>query len=199
MASGLRLPRLEHSAREAQAIVDLLPPGQVRRLCGPDATREAVLDPALGQARILHFGVHGMVDAQYPSLSGLVLSTVDAGGQPQPGVVYAFELRRLDLPADLVVLSACRSGAGRQERGEGLMALSRAFLEAGASGVIVALWDVDDQAGSRLMQALYRRVLGSGLPPAEALRQSQLELQESRDLSHPYYWAGFVYYGRTPG
>jgi CHAT domain-containing protein len=99
------------------------------------------------------------------------------------------------MPADLVVLSACRTGLGLELNGEGLVGLTQSFFNAGASRVLVSLWDVDDQATDRLMEHFYRELLQTGRPPGAALRAAQLSMRGDPRWSAPYYWAGFVLQG----
>ena len=102
------------------------------------------------------------------------------------------EVTRLQLNADLVVLSACRTGQGRLYNGEGVTGLARAFLYAGSRGVVSSLWSVDDRETSNLMTALYRR-LKQGRPSADALRDAKLEM--IRSGKPPLYWAPFILIG----
>ncbi|MFP5285460.1 MAG: CHAT domain-containing protein, partial [Thermoanaerobaculia bacterium] len=125
---------------------------------------------------------------------GLLLSSYDRRGRPRSGWLTAKEVRELDLETDVVVLSACRTGLGRQVRGEGLVGLSYSFLAAGASSVVASLWNVDDRATAALMGRFHRELLG-GRPPAEALRAAQLHLRDETRWSAPYYWGGFVLQG----
>src|SRR5262249_56845801 len=96
----------------------------------------------LSKYRILHFGTHAIVDVQRPQRSGLVLSTIDERGREVDGFIRAAEILEWPLDADLVVLSGCRTGVGRDVRGEGLMALSRGFLAAGAARLGLDPWSV---------------------------------------------------------
>ena len=124
----------------------------------------------------MHFATHGLLNSEHPELSGLVLSLVDQQGRPQDGFLQLQDIYNLNLPADLVVLSACETGLGKEIRGEGLMGLTRGFMYAGASRVIASLWKVDDVATAELMKRLYHGMLTEGLQPAAALRQSQIEM-----------------------
>jgi CHAT domain-containing protein len=105
------------------------------------------------------------------------------------------EIFNLQLPADLVVLSACQTAIGKEINGEGLVGLTRGFMYAGAERVVASLWQVDDQATSQLMRYFYRGMLKDGLRPAAALRAAQIEMSKSSRWSSPYYWAGFVIQG----
>ena len=194
-ASGGELRRLRFSGDEATALVAGLPPGRTFTARGLDASRQTVLSGALAGHRIVHFATHGVLDAERPLwLSRLALSRLDAAGRRVAGDLYAYEIYRLDLPAELVVLSACDTAAGRYQRGEGLVAgLPRAFLHAGAARVVVSLWAVDDRSGRDLMVRFYDGVVHRGVAPARALREAQVALW--RAGRPPREWAGFVLQG----
>ncbi len=93
------------------------------------------------------------------------------------------------------MLSACETALGREIRGEGLVGLTRAFLHAGATRLLVSLWRVEDRATAELMERFYRHLLHQGLSPAAALRRAQTELSHQAGREAPYYWAGFIIQG----
>lgn len=192
---GLRLDRLIHSRREAEAILSLVPPARSFAALGFAARRELVDDGSLAGYRIVHFATHGLVDPEQPELSSLVLSLYAPDGTPRDGFLRAYETSRLELPVELVVLSACDTVHGREVRGEGLVGLTHGFLRAGASRVMVSLWSVDDRATSELMRRFYSALLVDGDPPGRALRRAQLAMLADEDRRAPYYWAGFSLYG----
>jgi CHAT domain-containing protein len=105
------------------------------------------------------------------------------------------EIYHLRLNADLVVLSACQTGLGKEMRGEGLIGLTRGFLYAGAPRVMASLWQVDDAATAALMKSFYRGVLVQKLTPAAALRAAQIEMLKRKGWAAPYYWGAFVLQG----
>ncbi len=187
--------RLRDTQAEADAISRLAGPGRAVSLVGFDATRERVLGGGLNSYRILHFATHGLLDAEHPELSGIVLSRFDAQGRDRDGFLRLHEIEGLRLSAELVVLSACETGLGQEVRGEGLIGLPRGFFVAGARRVLVSLWKVSDPATAELMQLFYHGMLREGLPPAQALRAAQLSLQQSPAWEAPYYWAGFALQG----
>lgn len=190
-----RFERLPATRREAEALARLAPDGEALQAVDFAARRQWVLDPALGDYRVVHFATHGVIDTQSPTLSGLALSAVDAAGRPVEGFLHLRDIYRLRWSADLVVLSGCRTALGRELRGEGLIGLTRGFMHAGAERVIASLWPVEDQATSALMTELYRAIFDAGQRPAEALRTAQLALRRERRWRDPYYWAGFVLQG----
>ncbi|HEX6047098.1 MAG TPA: CHAT domain-containing protein, partial [Pyrinomonadaceae bacterium] len=145
--------------------------------------------------RIVHFATHGLLNSQHPALSGIVLSLYDEQGRPVDGFLRAHEIYNLQLNADLVVLSACRTALGREIKGEGLVGLTRGFMYAGTPAVVASLWDVRDQATAELMSRFYEGMFKEGKRPAAALRAAQLSLSKEKRWSAPYYWAGFVLQG----
>jgi CHAT domain-containing protein len=194
--AGSNPPRLPGSAREAQAILQFVPRNTAKLESGFDANRKNLADKQLAQFRIVHLATHGMVDENYPELSGLVLSLYDQQGQfHQEGYLRLTDIYELSLPVDLVVLSACRTALGKRVRGEGLIGLTRAFMSAGAARVIASLWRVDDTATAELMKRFYQGIFKDGLTAAEALRAAQISMTNDPQLRHPYFWSGFVLQG----
>lgn len=192
----VRLERLRYTLEEADAIAAAVPPRSVMKEVGFRASRANATSPAVGGYRIVHFATHALLDDKRPELSGLVMSLVDERGRPQDGFLRLGDIYNLNLPVDLVVLSACRTGIGREVRGEGLIGLTRGFMYAGASKVVASLWKVDDEATAALMKSFYRHMLKEGLPAAGALRLAKAEVRQARDeWRAPYFWAGFVLQG----
>lgn len=191
----LDFQRLHFSRLEAEGLSRLVAPEERWVALGLDASRDALLAAPLDRFRFLHFATHGVLDAEIPELSGLVLSLVDARGAPREGFLRLHDVYRLRLAADLVTLSACRTALGGELRGEGLVGLTRGFLHAGARAVVASLWDVQDRATARLMERFYAGMLADGLAPAAALRAAQAELAADPRWRDPYYWAGFVLQG----
>ena len=136
-----------------------------------------------------------MLNSERPELSGLVFSLVDQQGKPQDGFLRLHEIYNLQLNADLVVLSACETGLGKEIKGEGLIGLTRGFMYSGAPRLVASLWSVDDLATAELMKLFYERMLKDGLPAGAALREAQLELSGQKRWASPYCWAGFVLHG----
>lgn len=187
--------RLRYTGREAKAILSLAGRRPALAASGAAANRMLLESGRLSDYRILHFATHGLLNEHYPELSSLALSSVDDSGQPVDGQFRAYEVSGLELRADLVVLSACRTGLGKDVGGEGLVGLAQAFLHAGAQQLVASLWNVDDRATEELMRRFYTALLSEGRPPAEALRQAQLSLKSEDRWRAPYYWAGFVLQG----
>ena len=133
--------------------------------------------------------------APRPGPSGIVLSLFDEQGRVQDGFLRLHDIYNLELPVEMVVLSACDTALGKQVRGEGLVGVVRGFMYAGAKRVVASLWKVDDEATLELMRVFYREMLREGRAPAEALRQAQLDLRQTRRWCSPFYWAAFVLQG----
>jgi len=191
----LSLPRLHFSRKEADAILAVTPAGLGKKAVDFDASRAMATSPELGQYRIVHFATHGLLDSAHPELSGLVFSMVDKRGRPQNGFLELQDIYNLNLPADLVVLSACETGLGKEISGEGLVGLTRGFMYAGASRVVASLWRVSDVGTAELMAAFYTSMEKDGLPPSAALRAAQIKLWKQKRWSNPYYWAAFQIQG----
>jgi len=145
-------------------------------------------------SRIIHAATHGNIDDENPMYS-LLKFYPDSSGT-EDGLLHTYELFGMSLEARIAVLSACNSGYGRLESGEGMMTLARGFLYAGVPTLIISLWDVNDESTSRIMKEFYQN-LEKGLSSAEALHQAKLQYLENSDniLSNPYFWAGFIHIG----
>jgi CHAT domain-containing protein/tetratricopeptide (TPR) repeat protein len=188
---GVSWTSLPNAHSEILGISRLYGGGQRVSYLGADATDAQVKRQDLRDYRYLHFAVHSFVDEDNPARSGLVLAPDKTSSTD--GLLRMEEIALLRTNADLVTLSACRTGIGRLLQGEGLMALSRAFFYAGAHTVIATLWDVNDLSTARLMQNLYAQ-LNTGLGPEDALREAKLRmLRGNRNLwRDPHFWAPFV-------
>lgn len=193
---GLSMVRLPFTRREADAITALVPAASRKEDLDFAASLANATSGELAQYRIVHFATHGFLNSQHPELSGIVLSLVDANGREQNGFLRSHEIYNLTLPAELIVLSGCRTGLGKEIRGEGLIGLTRAFMHAGAARVLVSLWDVHDEATAELMTRFYGSLLGRDkLSPAAALRAAQVSMARDKRWSAPYFWAGFTLQG----
>lgn len=194
-----RFQRLRHVKTEVNAILGVAPPGApVALLEGFEANRDNVMSGRLENFRIIHFATHAVVDSFHPELSKIVLTQVDESGRERPGHLGLQDIYDLTLPAELVVLSACRTALGPEIRGEGLIGLTRGFMYAGAPRVLVSLWNVEDEATATLMERFYHALLRDKLAPAAALREAQLSIRRE-PRRHPYHWAGFVLQGEWVG
>ena len=196
LASGdLGIPRLPGSRQEAKEIVALVPAAERKLALDFEASRSVATSTELSQYRYVHFSTHGFLNSVHPELSGIVFSLVNERGEAQDGFLRAHEVFNLKLPAELVVLSACQTGIGKEVKGEGLVSLTRGFMYAGAPRVVVSLWSVSEMGTTELMVRFYREMLKKGLRPAAALRAAQISLMKESRWSSPFYWAPFILQG----
>ena len=195
-ASGqLAIRRLPFTRQEADQILAVAPAGANFKAIDFRANRALATSGELSQYRYVHFATHGYLDTTRAGLSAIVLSMIDEQGKPQDGFLRTHDIYNLKLPAELVVLSACETGLGKEVRGEGIEGLTRGFMYAGARRVVVSLWNVNDKATASLMQHLYLGILRGKKTPTAALRAAQIEMLRSKQWQSPYYWAPFVMQG----
>jgi len=193
---GMPLARLAGTRTEAEQI------GRLAKASGTqadvwldlDASEDNVDTRDISKYRIVHVATHGLLNAERPQFTGLVLSLV--GNKNQDGFLRTDEVFNLKLGSPLVMLSACETGLGKEKRGEGVMGLTRAFIYAGAPTVGVSLWSVADKSTADLMTDFYKRLLASKtVSPATAMREAQLAMITGKKYSAPFYWAPFVLVG----
>jgi CHAT domain-containing protein len=189
------LDRLQYTGTEAKKILALVPATQSLQALDFNASRTTATDPNLAQYQIIHLATHGLLDPINPELSGIVLSLYDQKGKSLDGFLRLHDIFNLNLPAELVVLSACETGLGKDVKGEGLVGLTRGFMYAGSRRVVVSLWSVNDVATSEVMAKFYQKMLNEGQNPVSALRAAQLEMWKSQNWQSPYYWAAFTVQG----
>jgi tetratricopeptide (TPR) repeat protein len=195
-ASGdLTLTRLPFTLQEAKEIMEMTPEGEGRLVTSFAASRALAIEGGLSEYRIVHFATHGVINYQHPELSGIVLSMINERGERENGFLQLHDIYALDLSADLIVLSACSTGLGKDIRGEGLVGLTQGFLHVGAQSVVASLWRVDDRATAELMRHFYRGMFKERLPPAGALRYAKKALWQEKRWHSPHYWAAFVLQG----
>ncbi|PHN03997.1 CHAT domain-containing protein [Flavilitoribacter nigricans] len=158
-------------------------------LIGQEATRSKFLDLA-GQYRILHLATHGIANIYRSEFSYLAFTLPDTTAN---GRLYVQDLYQMELPADMIVMSACESGIGRFQAGEGAISLGRGFAAAGARSLIATLWNVNDHKTSEFMQDFYRE-MKKGLSKDEAIRKVQQNYLKKAGQAdaHPFYWAAYL-------
>jgi CHAT domain-containing protein len=147
-----------------------------------------------GKYSIIHLAMHGLLDNQNPILSSLAFT--ENGDSIENNFLHAYEISKMQLNADLVVLSACETGFGKFQKGNGTASLARAFMYAGVPALIVSLWEVNDGSTNILMGFFYSN-LAAGMDKAEALRQAKLKYISNANNSsaHPAFWSAFVQVG----
>ena len=194
MISGeevVEIPPLPFSRREIQGIAKSLASLGVDTLTGDAASETNIKQWPLRDYGIIHFACHGFLNELSPFRSALALSATEVSGDD--GFLQMREIYGLTLNADLVVLSACQTAAGRLERSEGLMGLARPFFFAGARSVIASLWPINDESTVTFMHDFYTHLVG-GHPAGEALRDAKIKMLKS-PRAHPFYWASFLFQG----
>lgn len=162
---------------------------------GMQAT-ESNIKAHLHEGKILYFGTHAIADPADPLRSKLILAK-EIGEQKEDGYLHAYELYGLPLQAELAILSACESGLGNIQRGEGMISLAYGIHYAGCPSTVMSLWKVDEKINTQLTQ-VFLDYLDQGYPKSEALRQAKLDYlaTASADLQHPFYWGGMVLMGQ---
>lgn len=183
------LSALPASEAEVKAVGDVV-------LLGTRANERELASaiPKRKRWRAVHFACHGLINAERPQLSALVISS----DEDNDGFLTVHEAFRMKIPTDLVVLSACETGKGKIYRAEGVIGFTRAFMSAGSPRVLVSLWKVDDAATSALMikfYELWNPEGGAGLPAARALKKAQEHIAAQPKWKHPYFWAAWQLWG----
>ncbi len=184
-----RLSRLPYSAIEARAVVHAFEGADVIELAGFNATARRVIELPSSELDVLHFATHAVARKDVPEQSALFLSEFAADGTPlQLDRLTADDIVRSGLRADVVVLSGCATGDGRELRGEGVLGLTYGFLANGSNTVIASLWPVEDALTARFMEEFYAAYRASGRA-ADALRAAQLR---TRGTGAESLWSSFV-------
>jgi CHAT domain-containing protein/tetratricopeptide (TPR) repeat protein len=184
-----RLARLPYSAIEARAVVDAFADAEITELAGFDATARRVSELKSYDLDVLHFATHAAARRDVPEQSALFLSEYAAdGSQLSSSRLTLDDIARSGLSADVVVLSGCATGVGRELRGEGVVGLAYGFLANGSRSVIVSLWPVEDALTARFMREFYAAYRLTGRP-ADALRVAQLRTRGTRGSA---VWSSFV-------
>jgi CHAT domain-containing protein/tetratricopeptide (TPR) repeat protein len=157
---------------------------------------EARLKQEAGNYRILHLATHGIVNNDNPMYSCLVLSQLQSNASDD-GLLEAWEIMKMDLNADLVILSACDTARGKVGAGEGMIGLAWSLFVAGCPTTVVSQWKVETASNTEMMIAFHKNLTTAKgqISKAEALRQAALKLMKNRQYSHPFYWAPFVIIG----
>jgi CHAT domain-containing protein len=171
-------PYIEQEARFAASVL----PG-ARLHLGAEASESALREHG-PMSRFVHIATHGLFRRDNPMFSSIRLGDSH---------ISLFDLYQIPLSAELVTLSGCSTGLNAVVGGDELVGLMRGLLHAGAHGILVSLWDVQDQCTAEFMTAFYRRLQAEG-NKAEALRGAMKELMVR--FPHPYYWAPFMLVGK---
>ena len=169
--------------KEVEAVKQIL---ESKKILGLDQNIDNLLSAA-ADTKILHLATHACLDEMDPKYSRILFNDTLLTNQ---------DLKRMDISAELVVLSACETGFGKVVKGEGSISLAKGLFHAGANSTLVSLWPVDDCTTSDLMGHFYK-YLNQGMKKNEALRLTKIDYLKTAHPSrlHPYYWAGFVLIG----
>lgn len=191
--TGDKLNRLPASGQEVLTIDKMFKKRSFKSMVFPRnlATEDNAKAENLKQFDSIHFACHGFFDGCFQSL---VLSQ-DVPGSKEDGYFTLEEIRNCNYNASLVVFSACRTGWGKIESGQGITYLTQAVMSAGTPCVVASLWDVDDNATRDLMIYFYRNLLEKNMDKTEAFKHAKLELMKDERYRSPLYWSAFVMYG----
>ena len=191
---------LAENIPEAERVAELF---SGRVLKGHEVTEEALREELPGSG-VLHFATHAVCSARLPELSGILLSPMPSTGvrgvadsialESNDGVLHAYEIQSMDLPVELVVLSACETAVGKERMGEGAMSIARAFKYAGAKNLVSSLWKVDDHATKEIMVKFYEK-LAEGMGKADALAEAKRWYRREHPDAPPSKWAAFILIG----
>jgi tetratricopeptide (TPR) repeat protein len=188
---GFDLASLPYSEREVRGISKYFHKTKRDIYLNHKASEKTIKNIMLDSYQILHFACHAILDERFPFRSALVLSKEDS--MEEDGFLQVSEIYNLRMASDLVILSACQTGKGRLEKGEGVLGLPRIFFYSGAKSVVSTLWKIDDKSTAIFMKHFYG-FLSQGMNKAQSLRLAKLEMIKSK-YSHPFYWAAFVLNG----
>ncbi len=166
-----------------------------KRFIGDNAT-ESNFKQVAAKYDIIHMAMHTALDDKNPMYSELIFSAPD--NKKEDGLLHTFEIYGMKIPANLVVLSGCNTGAGQVHQGEGILSLARSFVYAGSASLILTQWSVADKASSILMNSFYEN-LSKKETKDVALQQAKLTYLQNTDplKSHPFYWAAYENFGDT--
>ncbi len=191
VAPSPEYPELPRAADQMQSVAHHFPPAEEKIFARQQATPQAYLDNLPGQFSYIHFVAHGTASRLSPLDSAIVLSK--SAADPDSFKLYARDIIRHPVHAELVTISACYGAGERAYSGEGLVGLAWAFLRAGAHNVIAGLWEVTDVSTDQLMDRFYDE-LEKGVGVDVALRTAKLSLLHGNTFRNPYYWAPFQLY-----
>jgi len=184
--------RLASSGEEVNAIANLFKSQSQKCMVHlrKDANETNAKSPDLKEFDYIHFACHAVLGDGF---QGLVLSQLPQS--TEDGYLTLNEIMNCDYNAKLVVLSACQTGKGKMEKGEGVTGLTQAVMYAGTPAVVASLWNVEDIATRELMVKFYKYLLEENLSKEDALRKAKLDLIKTKRYSSPFYWSAFVMYG----
>jgi CHAT domain-containing protein len=190
----LRDSPLLYAAEEVKYIKEIFGEHKTSLFWGDLASEINLKSLNMNNVRIIHFATHGYADQYDPNRSAILLSTITDFNND--GLLQPEEIMQLPLNANLVFLSACKTGPGKSYPGEGIMSLARPFLIAGSQSVIVTYWNINDRSSASFIKGFYENLKdGQSLIMALAMAKRKMLSSERELYHHPYYWAGFVLAG----
>ncbi|MCL4458147.1 MAG: CHAT domain-containing protein [Nitrospirae bacterium] len=191
--AGYKFDRLVNTEKEIKEVGKLF--GSSKLLIGSDASEAKLKAEDLRTRRYILFSTHGILGNEIPYIKqpALVLNLI--GNDKEDGFLTASEIFEMDLNADIVGLSACKTGLGVQSAGEGVVGLSRAFMYAGTDTVLVSLWSVADESTYKLMAKFFDG-LKNGKDKMTALKEAKNYLRNN-GYDNPFYWASFILMGEA--
>ncbi len=145
------------------------------------------------QVSLVHLATHGFAGLQGPRSSGVAFGR--GATLAEDNILFSEEVYAMHIPVELITLSACETGLGRYQSGEGLVGLTRAFFYAGTRAVLVSMWKVQDASTAELMKSFYQSYLNKSHTKSDALRIAKLNMIRSEKYKHPFYWSAFVLLG----
>ena len=193
------LPSLPETADELRQMADFLGAERDSIVLGSSATEAELSRRNMKDYRVVAFATHGVMAGEEFGLDEPALFLTPGSGADNDGVLTAGEISQLNLDAEFVILSACNTAAGEDERNEGLSGLARAFLYAGSRALLVSHWPVESTSATKLTVGIFQHLQSTpNIGQAEALRRSVHDLAANDDspaFSHPAYWAPFSLVG----
>jgi len=183
--------KLPNTIKEVESIHQFF---KGKTFIGEDAKLEE-FKSNLGSYGIVHLATHATANNEFPEYSFLAFTP----DEKEEYLIYVNDLYAMNINADMVTLSACKSGVGDLKKGEGMLSLSRAFYYAGAKSLVYTLWNINDSSTSEIMRNFYEN-LSDGAAKDEALRNAKLTFLEKHkedNFKHPYYWSSFIISGNT--
>lgn len=193
--NGFEVTPLPGSLEELSGIEKILNDKniEIKSLVSNAANENAIKSENLKKYNFIHIATHGVVNTEYPELSGLIMYPTDNNDD----ILYSGEIYNLELDADLVVLSACRTGIGQISKSEGIIGLPRSLLYAGARNIIVSMWSVSDTSTSELMIDFYKNIIEKNQNFNDALYNAKLKMIDAGgNYAHPFFWSPFVLIGK---
>lgn len=162
-----------------------------------DDANETNFKTYVNKYKLIHLALHAEIDSLNPEIIKIHFSE-SLKNNKEDNILYGHELYTVNIPADLVVLSACNTGVGKINKGEGILSLGNAFQYAGAKSLMLSRWKISDETTPEIMKLFYKN-LKKGITKSKALQQAKIDYLNTTNVftSHPYYWGSFYILGDT--